>query len=262
MDMNKVARVASLLFLAVIALTAQAQQASPAQSRLQIIQDMRSLGFLVCANALVYFNQNGSPYDLRNKQSYQQGIKRLQDLAGNTNFPDIAAELERLRSHLDNVESLPQTISELRATEPSYARVLLPVIESHAQLQMLLDQQYAESKGGEVSGVFGELNALSRDIGQLLVGYQIAAFSRLGAEMWVLSEEQTEERDKNIVEAFNRLGVDYPYLGNELKRSESQYFFVRSMLLNQGGKWAPSGVERFMGISMVELDKIARESAR
>ncbi len=262
MHINRVGRVASVLLLAVIALTAQAQQASPAQSRLQAIQDMRSLGFLICANTLVYFNQNGNPYDPRNKKSYQQGMARLQDLADNTKFPDVSAELERLRSNLDNTESLPQTIAELRATEPSYTRVLLPVIESHAQLQMLLDQHYAESKVVEVDEVVGKLNALGRDIGQLLVGYQIASFSRLGAEMWVVSEEQIQERDKKVVEAFNQLGADYPYLVKSIKRSESQYFFVRAMLLNQGGKWAPSGVERFMGLAMVELDNIARESAR
>src|SRR5690606_6928061 len=43
--------------------------------------EMRSLGFSVCANILVYFNENGSPYELRNKRAYLQGMTRLQSLA-------------------------------------------------------------------------------------------------------------------------------------------------------------------------------------
>ena len=42
---------------------------------------LRSLGFSVCANILVYFNENGSPYELRNKRAYLQGMTRLQSLA-------------------------------------------------------------------------------------------------------------------------------------------------------------------------------------
>lgn len=43
--------------LLVAMLPAHATQASSAQA----IQEMRSLGFSVCANILVYFNENGSP---------------------------------------------------------------------------------------------------------------------------------------------------------------------------------------------------------
>ena len=54
--------------LLVAILPAHATHASSAQA----IQEMRSLGFSVCANILVYFNENGSPYEQGNKRAYLQ----------------------------------------------------------------------------------------------------------------------------------------------------------------------------------------------
>ncbi|MHB0764078.1 hypothetical protein ACYCFC_06840 [Stutzerimonas sp. NM35] len=239
----------------VIAAPAYAEQA---QAKLQAIQEMRSLAFLTCANVLVYFNQNGSPYEVRNKQGYQQQMVRLRSLATSTEVPDVVAELERLQTRLDDTDKLPQESSVLRATEPSYSRVLLPVIESHAHLQVLLDKHYAQAQSGEPLREQGELHALSRAIGQLMVGYQIASFSRLGAETWVMRDEQIRERDQQVTEAFERLSAEHPEHAEALKRSARQYVFVRGVVLQQDGNWSPNGVERYMQLTITEVDQIAR----
>src|SRR5690606_21004456 len=59
----------------------------------QALQEMRSLGLSVCANIRVYFNENGSPYELRNKRAYLQGMTRLQSLAATAELPQSEVEL-------------------------------------------------------------------------------------------------------------------------------------------------------------------------
>src|SRR5690554_8195500 len=164
---------------------------------------MRSLGFSVSANIQVYVNKDGSAYELRNKQAYLQGMTRLQSLAASHRLEEVSADLSPLQSSVADTAELPQSEVELRRTSPGYTRWLLPVIDSHARLQELLDAHYRRIDNAEE--LQSSLHALSRDIGQLLLGYQIASFSRLGAEQWVMSAQQVLDQDQSVLDNFNRL---------------------------------------------------------
>lgn len=233
-----------------------------AGSELQAIQEMRSLAFSVCANVLVYFNENGNPYGPGNRQSYQRCMARLQSLATSQRLADVVLELEHLRSSLNDTTELPQSEAELRRTSPGYTRWLLPVVDSHARLQALLDAHYTRSDIDDAEELQRELHALSRDVGQLLLGYQIASFSRLGAQQWVMSDQQVLEHDQRVLDAFTRLPALNPELGGALVDPARQYTFSRQQLLNQGGRWVPNALERYLGMAMVKIDQAASELPR
>lgn len=237
-------------------------RAAQAGSELQAIQEMRSLAFSVCANVLVYFNENGNPYEPGNRQSYQRGMTRLQSLAASQRFADVVIELEQLQSNLNDTAELPQSESELRRTSPGYTRWLLPVVDSHARLQALLDAHYARNGVDDAEELQRQLHVLGRDIGQLLLGYQIASFSRLGAEQWVMSDQQVLEHDQRVLDAFTRLSALNPELGGALADPARQYTFSRQQLLNQGGRWVPNALERYLGMAMVKIDQAASELPR
>jgi hypothetical protein len=239
--------------LLVAMLPAHATQASSAQA----IQEMRSLGFSVCANILVYFNENGSPYELRNKQAYLQGMTRLQSLAASQRLEDVSAELSRLQSSVADTAELPQSEVELRRTSPGYTRWLLPVVDSHARLQELLDAHYRRIDNAEE--LQSSLHALSRDIGQLLLGYQIASFSRLGAEQWVMSAQQVLDQDQRVLDSFTGLSSLNPAVEKQLADPARQYAFSREQLFNQSGRWMPNGVGRYLGMAMLKIDQAAIE---
>jgi hypothetical protein len=257
MDIHRINRAAILMLFLIIAVPAQAGRI---QHELQTTQELRSLAFLTCANALVYFNQNGSPYELRNKQDYQQRMLRLQTLARTLGYTDVVTEVQHLQTRLDDTDELPQTSAALRSTEPSYSRRLLPVIESHAHLQALLDAHYAQLQGDEPMGELGRLHAISRAMGELLVNYQIASFNRLGAETWILGDEKTHQLDHEVVGAFERLSAGHPALAEALEHAAREYSFVRSVILKQDGNWAPNGAERYMRSTITDIDQIAKGS--
>lgn len=255
MDIHRMNRAAILMLFLIIAVPAQAGRI---QQELQTTQELRSLAFLTCANALVYFNQNGSPYELRNKQGYEQRILRLRSLAKSLGVADVIDEVQRLQTRLDDTDELPQTSAALRSTEPSYSRRLLPVIESHAHLQALLDAHYVQLQGDEPLGELGKLHAISRAMGELLVNYQIASFNRLGAETWILRDEKTHQLDHEVIDAFERLSAGHPALAEALEHAAREYSFVRGVILKQDGNWAPNGAERYMRSTIAEVDQIAR----
>src|SRR3546814_20233598 len=89
MDIHRMNRAAILMLFLIIAVPAQAGRI---QQELQTTQELRSLAFLTCANALVYFNQNGSPYELRNKQDYPPRMLRLQTRARTLGVKDVVTE--------------------------------------------------------------------------------------------------------------------------------------------------------------------------
>lgn len=50
-------------------------------SRQDDIQDMRTLTSSVTANVLIYYNINGTPYDISNGEAYRNDMAHLQWLA-------------------------------------------------------------------------------------------------------------------------------------------------------------------------------------
>src|SRR5690606_36744598 len=162
-----------------------------------------------------------------------------------------------LQSSVADKAELPQTEVELRRTSPGYTRWLLPVVDSHARLQELLDAHYRRIDNAEE--LQSSLHALSRDIGQLLLGYQIVSFSRLGAEQWVMSAQQVLDQDQRVLDNFTRLSALSPELDRALTDPARQYIFSRQQLFNQAGRWMPNAVERYLGMAMLKIDQAAIE---
>ena len=248
-----------LLFVSVFCLvvTSPVQADQGSNDRL-LIHEMRSLASSICTNVLVFYNQNGNPFVEQNRQSYQQSLVKLEVLSSQLNRPIITEHVRRLVASVDDTSELPQSGAALRATAPGFTLWLLPVVESHYQLQSELDALYKATEpnaGGKAEVV----HTLSQRLTELMVGYQVAAFSRLGAEQWVMAEEAVNEHDQEVLALFERLTVDHPDISPALERSHRYYTFTRRLLLNQTGNWAPNAVERFVALALGELNHLSVE---
>ncbi|HDZ56388.1 MAG TPA: hypothetical protein ENI17_17605 [Pseudomonas xinjiangensis] len=244
------------LFCLLVVSPVRAEQAGDERS---LIHEMRSLASSICTNVLIFYNQSGSPFVERNRQSYQQSLLRLQSLSDRLGRPEVAEHVRALSASIDSTSELPQSGAALRATSPGFTRWLLPVVEWHAQLQSDLDVLYEAAESNAEGKAKTDLRALSQSLNELKVGYQIAAFSRLGAEQWVMSEEAVIEHDENIVALFESLIADNPDKLQVLERSYRYYSFTRALLLDQTGNWAPNAVERFVVLAVADLDHLAAE---
>ena len=94
---------------------------------------------------------------------------------------------------------------------------------------------------------------------QLLLGYQIASFSRLGAEQWIMPEQQMLDQDQRVLDNFTRLSALSPELDRALTDPARQYIFSRQQLFNQAGRWMPNAVERYLGMAVLKIDRVAIE---
>lgn len=249
-----------LLFVSVFCLvvTSPVQADQGINDRL-LIHEMRSLASSICANVLVFYNQNGSPFVEQNRQSYQQSLVKLEGLSSQLNRPIITEHVRTLVASVDDTSELPQSGAALRATAPGFALWLLPVVESHYQLQSDLDALYKATEPNADGKADVGLHTLSQRLSELMVGYQVAAFSRLGAEQWVMAEEAVNEHDQEVLTLFERLTGDHPDISPALERSHRYYTFTRPLLLNQTGNWAPNAVERFLALALGELNHLSVE---
>ncbi|MCE4071455.1 MULTISPECIES: hypothetical protein [Pseudomonas] len=79
-----------LLVFGCLLIGAQAVQAGSAfADRNAEVQEIRSLGYSVVINALLYYNLNGSPYQQDNSRDGEQSLERLLALTGR-DFPGLS----------------------------------------------------------------------------------------------------------------------------------------------------------------------------
>lgn len=211
------------------------------------VQQVRSLSYAVVVNALLYYNQNGSPYEQENAKLMRQSLDRLLDLT-RQDFPDpVRSCAEQLAQAVQALSHLPQSAAEVRSVSAPYAPWLPRVIELQAQLDSMLSQRLS------ATGQRAALRKVSHDIERLLLSYEIASFANLGADIWILDDGASVELDASIVERMVGLVSQFP----ELVAAQRDYLFVRRDVLQPNGRWTPTGVNRYLARAAAALNNRA-----
>lgn len=225
----------------------------------QDIQELRTLGYSVLVNVLIYHNPNGTPYDLDTAQAYQTDLQLLQLKTKQLSNPQAAAQAERLNAMIADLRHLPQSRAEMREAIPPYSRWLPQVIEQQMQLSTLLSDLYDQQP--VISERQRALHELSRDMEQLLLSYQISAFPSLVTHDGVIDAQTLGTLDSNIHQRFAELSDDSE-LGAQLKKAALLYQSVRRHLLDPATNWSPSTVARHLLMAARRLDSAAGNIAR
>lgn len=211
------------------------------------VQEIRSLGYSVVINALLYYNLNGSPYQQDNSRDGEQSLERLLALTGGDFSGPVHSCAEQLALAVQELRHLPQSAAEVRSVSLPYAPWLPRVVELQAQLDDLLNQQL------ETANQAATLRAVSHDIERLLLSYEIASFSNLGADLWILDDRTMAQLDASIVERLAGLSSQFP----DLVAVQRDYQFVRRDLLSPNGRWTPTGVNRYLARATSTLNSRA-----
>ncbi|MDF3842951.1 hypothetical protein P3W55_14665 [Pseudomonas citronellolis] len=232
---------------------AQAVQAglSPVDRNAEV-QQIRSLSYSVVVNALLYYNQNGSPYEQDNARVGKQSLERLLELTGR-DFPGpVHSCAEQLAQAVQELRHLPQSAAEVRSVSVPYSPWLPHVVELQARLDGLLSQR------PDTANQASSMRAVSHDIERLLLSYEIASFANLGADIWILDDRTMAQLDASIVERLTGLSSQYP----DLVSVQRDYQFVRRDLLNPTGHWTPTGVNRYLARAVSALNSRAESLNR
>lgn len=225
----------------------------------QNIQELRTLGYSVLVNVLIYHNPNGTPYDLDTAQAYQTDLQLLQLKTKQLSLSQAAAQAERLNAVIADLRHLPQSTAEVRETIPPYSRWLPQVIEQQTLLNTLLSNLYDQQP--VVSEQQRALHELSRDMERLLLSYQISAFPSLVTHGWVLDTQTLGTLDSSIQRRFADLSDDSE-LGAQLKKASLRYQSIRRHLLDPATNWSPSALARHLLMAARQLDSAAGNIAR
>src|SRR5690606_30716691 len=125
--------------------------------------------------------------------------------------------------------------------------------------QELLDAHYTRIGIDNAEELQGGLHALSRDMSQLLLGYQIASFSRLGAEQWIMPEQQMLDQDQRVLENFTRLSALSPWPERAPADPARQCTFSRQRSFYQAARGVTKAVQRYLGSAMLRMNRVAIE---
>lgn len=246
-------RLPGCLYLALLMSSALAMAEGEA-SRQDDIQAMRTLASSVTANVLIYYNLNGTPYDISNGEAYRNDMAHLQRLARQFGHGIIIEQVQNLDATTAGLKNLPQSGAAARSTLSAYARWRPPLIDAHAHLDSVLGALHDELP--PASGTRCVLHDLSHEIGQLLLEYQQASFPYL-ASVWLPDSQAMIRLDTSVAHRFTTLSAQDVDLAQSLKAPIQDYRFVRQPLPTSG-QWAPNAVGRYLIQSMQALDTQAR----
>jgi hypothetical protein len=218
------------------------------------IQQIRSLSYSVLVNVLMYYNPNGTPYDLGTAETYQADLQLLLRKTKQLGMPEAAVQAERLSATIADLRHLPQSRADIRDVTPPYSLWLPQVIEQQTLLNALLSDLYERQTA--TSELQRTLHQMSWDIEQLLLSYQISTFPGLVAQAWILDERTVAALDTSIQTRFEELSAN-PELASSLGRLSVYYQSIRHNLLDPATNWSPSTVARYLLTAARQLDSLA-----
>lgn len=213
---------------------------------------MRTLGYSVMSNVLVYYNPNGTPYDAGNAEALRRDMAKLREQGKRFALAQVTQQAEQLDVAIANLANLPQSVAEMRSISPAYSRWLLPVIELYWPLETTLTGLHAEQPA--IADRQADLHGISHDVERLLLSYQMTAFPNLGADIWLLDDSTVAALDKSITSRLSELSVQGPVQASALQMPVRDYRFVRKFVLDQGAQQAPNAIERYLMRAARALD--------
>ncbi|HCE6396376.1 MULTISPECIES: hypothetical protein [Pseudomonas aeruginosa group] len=218
---------------------------------LQILHEVRSRGYLLCASAMVYYAPQDKEPDPRSLASYFDSLNQLQTRNVQLGRPDVLSEtLEQMVQLLDSLEDLPRR--DAARYPDKIGRLLV--------LQWRLDNWAAEqylAQSGDSGGLLPSLHRQSLDIARMLLDYQARWYRMPTDQRTGLQPEERTALDGQIQERFERLLREYPDQAEQFDKLRKSYRYVRAQLLEPNPSLLQGGVEFYLVRNVIDLDELA-----
>ncbi|MCC6073916.1 hypothetical protein ACFPTX_19585 [Pseudomonas sp. GCM10022188] len=223
----------------------------------QQLHEIRTHGFMLCSNLLVYFNSQdpASAFDPKVREEYRLNLRDLDTLAGGVaDQPGIADSLQELKATIDSIEKEPEDVRVL------YTSSLMPILRAHGDLEKAAESAYL--KMGATSPVVAGLNQLSLDMGRMLLLYESQAFINIGEYSVKSGEGSFEAIDQRIGSRFEELLKLEPNMESELREAITDYRFVRQKLKASNQTLISRSAIMYLGRSVEKLNLLAKNVER
>lgn len=224
---------------------------------IQRLHEIRSQGFLLCANLLVYYNNQdpaGAFYP-EAREAYRRNLAELERLTtAQQGQPELGAALGEMKAAIGQLEQQPEN------SRTEYSLWLNPVLRAQGDLDRQVSTAYQAS--GEPPASLAALHQLSLDIGRMLLLYESQAFSRTGIYSFEVHENSFDEIDQRIGATHAALEQQLPGAGTELKEVWQNYSFVRQRLKASEQQVVARSASLYLGKSVDTLDRLARNATR
>lgn len=219
----------------------------------QQLHEIRTEGFLLCANLLVYYNNQdpaGAFYPA-SREAYRQSLAELDTLTATLKDKEaLTASLREMKSAIGQLEKQPEN------SRVEYSTLLNPVLRAQGDFDKLAAATY-QASGGQPAAV-ANLHQLSLDISRMLLLYESQAFSRTGIYSFEVHDNSFNEIDQRISATHKALEEQLPDAGNELKEVWRNYSFIRQRLKSSEQQVVARSASLYLGKSVAMLDRLAR----
>lgn len=246
--MNGIILAVALLLLPVMARA----ESSVAQQ----LHEIRTHGFMLCANLLVYFNNQdpAAAFDPAVREAYRRSLRELDTLAASVgDKPGIAAALQGLKTSITELEQQPESARLL------YTSSLNPVLHAQNDLDKAAAAAYLEA--GETAPTVANLHQMSLDMSRILLLYQGKGFSNIGIHSVEGDEHSYNRIDARIDSAHENLGQLAPDIETTLNEVWRNYTFVRQKLKTNGEAVVSRSASMYLGKGVEMLNLLARKTS-
>lgn len=220
----------------------------------QRLHAIRSNGFLLTANLLVYFNNHdpASTFSPDAREAYHASLGSLQKLIKDVpDNPKLASALQSLEYAIGQLERQPEDTYGL------YARWINPVLRAHAELEKAAEAAYREAGAADPATI--ALHQQSLDIGRMLLLYETQAFTNLGIFAMEYHEGSFQEVDERITSRHAKLLELHPGSVEALDKIWTDYNFIRPRLLSLDKQVVSRSATIYLGKSIKRLDGLAAD---
>lgn len=221
----------------------------------QRLHEIRTHGFLLCSNLLVYFNNHDpdSTFDPQAREAYRQNLASMQKLIeGAPENLAMTASLQQMKSAIDQIEQQPQDAME------QYSRWINSILRAHAELEKAAESAYLKTH--ETAQATVTIHQQSMDISRMLLLYETQAFIGLGIFAMEFHEDLSKEIDQQIDSRHATLLELLPSSHNELEKVRRDYSFIRSRLLSPDREIVSRSAAIYLGRSIEQLNNLAKTS--
>lgn len=241
-----------LLFLLLFSITARAESSVTQQAH-----EIRTLGFLLCSNLLVYFNNQDptAAFDPAAREAYRRNLRELDTLvAAVPGKPGIGVALQGLKTSIGELEKLPENEHVL------YTSSLNPVLHAQSDLDKAAEAAYLES--GEITPAVAGLHQMSLDMSRILLLYQGKGFSNIGIHSVEFDDIGFGKIDQRISATLDNLLEIAPDMKSELSEVWTNYSFIRQRLKKNDEAAVSRSANLYLGKGVEMLNMLARNSSQ
>lgn len=217
----------------------------------QRLQSIRSNGFLLASNLLVFYNYRdaAAAFAPEAREAYRANLAELQrEVGALPGEPQLGQALRDVEDAIVQLEKQPED------PRGHYPRWLNAVLRAHGELEKHAAALYTTANP---DAGLAALNAQSVDIGRLLLLYETQAFSGLGIFIGDFHDGSLVELDARVAQRHTTLLEQQPDSAALLGRVWTDYQFVRPGLLDPARGVASRSASRYLGKSMGRLDQLA-----